>query len=109
MNAPYLRSAPSGKSTVSQAAIRITATAPSRKVAAETNENSSELSVSASSTGSAATITVISRYMPRVGPFLRLSVVLVSTPDGSVMPAGTDGPLTPIQGRNIATSSTTAP
>ena len=37
------------------------------------------------------------------------SVVLVLTPDGTGIPAGIDGPLTPIQGRNIATSRTAAP
>src|SRR5512139_277099 len=61
MNAPIFRSAPSGKSTVRNAATRIAPTTPSRKAAAETKENSSALSVSASSAGSAATITVISR------------------------------------------------
>src|SRR3954465_12661316 len=47
--------------------------------------------------------------MSRVEPFQMFSVLLVLTPEGTVMPAGIEGPLVPIQGRNMATSSTTAP
>jgi hypothetical protein len=47
--------------------------------------------------------------MSSVEPFQTFSEELVLTPEGSWIPAGTDGPLVPIQGRNIATSSTIAP
>ena len=49
--------------------------------------------------------------MSRVEPFQTFSEVLpaaFATPGGKVTPEGRDDPLTPIQGRNIATSSTAA-
>jgi hypothetical protein len=53
--------APSGKSNVSHEITRIAPTRPSRKVAAETKENSSALPVSASRASRRATAAVISR------------------------------------------------